>query len=91
MKNYWIGVKNKMKKRINYKKNIDWKNILTRSLWTFLQGFIGAAIITGFTKDELKVTLIGAIAGGLSALKTFITELLKKEMYVYDYSIKQRL
>lgn len=76
-----------MKKKINHKKKkIDWKNILTRALWTFLQGFIGAAIITGFTKEELKVTLIGAIAGGLSALKTFITEIMKKEMYINDYT-----
>jgi chemotaxis response regulator CheB len=32
-------------------------------------------VITGFTKEELKATLIGGLAGGLSALKTIIIEL----------------
>jgi hypothetical protein len=56
-------------------KNIDWKNVLERALWTFFQGFISTMVITGFTKEELKATLIGGLAGGLSALKTIIVEL----------------
>ena len=56
---------------------INWKNVLDRALWTFIQGFISTAVVTGFTKEELKATLIGGLAGGLSALKTIIVELKK--------------
>lgn len=56
---------------------INWKNVLERALWTFIQGFISATVVTGFTKEELKATLIGGLAGGLSALKTIIVELKK--------------
>lgn len=56
-------------------KKINWKNVLERALWTFIQGFISAMVITGFTEDELKATLIGGLAGGLSALKTIFVEL----------------
>ena len=58
-------------------KKINWKNVIERALWTFLQGFLSTLIITGFTKDELKATLIGGLAGGLSALKTVIVELME--------------
>ena len=56
-------------------KKINWKNVLERALWTFVQGFISTMVITGFTKEELKATLIGGLAGGLSALKTIFVEL----------------
>lgn len=56
-------------------KKINWKNVLERALWTFVQGFISTMVITGFTKEELKATLIGGLAGGLSALKTILVEL----------------
>jgi hypothetical protein len=56
-------------------KNIDWKNVLERALWTFFQGFISTMVIPGLTKEELNATLIGGLAGGLSALKTIIVEL----------------
>ena len=56
-------------------KNINWKNVLERALWTFCQGFISALVITGFSQQELKATLIGGLAGGLSALKTIFVEL----------------
>lgn len=58
---------------------MNWKNILTRALWTFFEGFFSALIITGFTKTELQATFIGAIAGGLSAIKTLIVEILQKK------------
>lgn len=58
-------------------KKINWKNVLTRALWTFLQGFLSALVITGFTKQELQVALIGALAGGFSAIKTIIVEILE--------------
>lgn len=60
-------------------KKINWKNVIERALWTFLQGFLSTMIITGFTQDELKATLIGGVAGGLSALKTVIVELMEEK------------
>lgn len=59
-------------------RKINWKNVLTRALWTFAQGFLSATVITGFTQEELKATLIGALAGGISAVKTIIVELIKE-------------
>lgn len=61
-------------------KKINWKNVIERALWTFVQGFISTMVITGFTKEELKATLIGGLAGGLSALKTIIVELKEGEI-----------
>lgn len=58
-------------------KKINWKNVLERALWTFVQGFLSTMIITGFTKEELKATLIGGLAGGISAVKTIIVELME--------------
>ena len=60
------------------------KDIVTRALKTFIQGFLGALAITIPTSDltnttVVKSALIGAIAGGISALMNFIIELLKKE------------
>lgn len=60
------------------------KDILIRSLKTFIQGFLGALAITLPTTDltnyELvKSILIGAVAGGISAVMNLIISLLKKE------------
>ena len=58
-------------------KKINWKNVIERALWTFVQGFLSALIITGFSKEDLKAALIGGLAGGLSAVKTIIVELME--------------
>lgn len=60
------------------------KDILIRALKTFIQGFLGALAITLPTTDltnyELvKSILIGAVAGGISAVMNLIINLLKKE------------
>lgn len=60
------------------------KDIVTRALKTFIQGFLGALAITIPTSDLTNITvmksaLIGAVAGGISAVMNFIIELLKKE------------
>ena len=62
-----------------------YKDILKRALKTFLQGFVGALPITITLTDltneaMLKSILIGALAGGISALHNFILTLLKKEL-----------
>lgn len=60
------------------------KDILIRAFKTFIQGFLGALAITLPTTDltnyELvKSILIGAVAGGISAVMNLIINLLKKE------------
>ena len=60
---------------------IDWKNILTRALWTFLEAFLVALPAT-FTVDTFggaawKSVLLSAACAGLSAVKTFIVELIQ--------------
>ena len=60
------------------------KDILIRALKTFIQGFLGALAVTLPTTDLtntelLKSILIGAIAGGISAVMNLIINALKKE------------
>lgn len=60
------------------------KDILIRAGKTFIQGFLGALAITLPNSDfsdmtVVKSLLIGAIAGGLSAVMNLIVNLMKKE------------
>lgn len=60
------------------------KDILIRAGKTFIQGFLGALAVTLPSSDfsdmsVVKSLLIGAIAGGISALMNFIINLLNKE------------
>ena len=60
------------------------KDILIRAGKTFIQGFLGALAVslptTDLTNTELiKSILIGAVAGGISAVMNLIINLLKKE------------
>lgn len=60
------------------------KDITLRAIKTFIQGFLGALAITlpnsDFTSTEvIKSLLIGAVAGGLSAVMNFVISTLKKE------------
>lgn len=59
------------------------KDILIRALKTFIQGFLGALAVTLPTTDLtnteiVKSVLIGAVAGGISAVMNLIITLLKK-------------
>ena len=59
------------------------KDIIIRALKTFLQGFIASFLVStgnlsNLDKTVLKSALIGAIAGGISAVMNLILELLKK-------------
>lgn len=61
-----------------------WKDILIRALKTFIQGFLGALAITLpssdlMTNGVLKSLLIGALAGGISAVMNYILNLMKGE------------
>ena len=58
------------------------KDILIRALKTFIQGFLGALAITLpnsdlMAEDVLKSLLIGAFAGGISAVMNMIINLMK--------------
>lgn len=65
-------------------KKIIKNDIFIRAVKTFIQGFLGAFVVfintnTTFDEKALKSALIGALAGGFSALMNFVIELLKKE------------
>lgn len=55
---------------------MDWKNILERAAWTFVEGFLGG--IT-FSLEMDKTMLLAALMAGLSALKTLVLELAKSK------------
>ena len=60
------------------------KDILIRALKTFIQGFLATLIVllkdTDLTDESiLKSVIIGAIAGGISAVMNLIIQLLNKD------------
>ena len=59
---------------------IDWLNILERAAWTFVEGFL-VALPTTFSMEmdgaAWKAALVSAAMAGLSAVKTFIIEVIK--------------
>lgn len=55
---------------------INWKNLLERAAWTFVEGFLGG--IT-FSLEMDKTMLLAALMTGLSALKTLILEVAKTQ------------
>lgn len=60
------------------------KDIFIRAIKTFIQGFLGALVVSLPNSDlasseVLKSLLIGALAGGISCLMNFILSLMKKE------------
>lgn len=71
---------------------IDWKNIVTRALWTFLEAFLVALPATisidTFSGAAWKSVLLSAACAGLSAVKTFIVEIIQqnKKSWITDDS-----
>lgn len=60
------------------------KDILVRAVKTFVQGFLGALAVTlpssNFTDSKiLKSLIIGAVAGGISAVMNLIINSLNKK------------
>ena len=56
------------------------RNILERAAWTFVEGFLVALPATfsvGMDGAAWKAALLGAAMAGLSALKTFVLELIR--------------
>lgn len=66
---------------------IDWMNILERALWTFIEGFLVALPATFSMEMDgagWKAALLSAAMAGLSALKTFIIEVVHKRQQEDD-------
>ena len=72
-------------------KNINYKDVIVRALWTFVQTFIATFLLAGVNLVNLLfsaswcelwalalATTLSAIAAGLSAAKTIIVELVRQ-------------
>lgn len=60
--------------------SINWINLITRAAWTFAEGFCVTFFATaniGMDEAALKAAALGAAMAGLSALKTFVIDLLQ--------------
>lgn len=55
---------------------MNWKNILERAAWTFLEGFLGGLVISVEMDGAI---VLAAVCAGLSALKTFLVEVAKSK------------
>jgi hypothetical protein len=60
------------------------KDILNRALKTFVQGFLASMIVslnnaTSVNETMLKSAILGAIAGGISAVMNMIIQYLDRE------------
>lgn len=60
------------------------KDILNRALKTFIQGFLASMIVslnnaTSVNETMLKSAILGAIAGGISAVMNMIIQYLNRE------------
>lgn len=58
---------------------INWLNILERAAWTFVEGFLVALPATFSIEMDgatWKAVLVSAAMAGLSAVKTFIIEVI---------------
>ena len=69
--------------------SINWLNILERAFWTFLEGFL-LALPTTFSLEmdgaAWKAVLFSARMAGLSAVKTFIVEVIQKNSQIWILS-----
>lgn len=58
----------------SYKMNEELKDMLERAVWTFIEAFLGALVISPIVGIEASAFEIAAISGGgaaLSVIKTF--------------------
>lgn len=63
-------------------KTVNWVDIVTRAAWTFAEGFfvtLFATVNLGMDEAAMKAALLGSAMAGVSALKTFVVNLLKAE------------
>ena len=70
---------------------INWRNLVTRALWTFLQAFLAVILVSGETLIDLLfkadwvalwtlsvAVLVAGVAAGFSALKTLTIDLFRE-------------
>lgn len=57
---------------------MNWKNIVERAVWTFVEGFLVALPLGG--GEISKAAVMGALMAGLSALKTLIIEIARTKI-----------
>ena len=65
-------------------KKIISNDIFKRAIKTFIQGFLGSLMVfinnnSNIDEKLLKSALIGALAGGISAVMNFVIQLLEKK------------
>jgi hypothetical protein len=62
---------------------MNWKNVITRAVLTFLQAFLAVLIVTGIENvdswDSLKPAVVAAVAALLSFVYNVVKELSAKE------------
>lgn len=62
---------------------MDWKNVIERATWTFVEAFILAlpsAYSLGLDGGAWKAALFAAACAGISALKTVIIDAVRKRL-----------
>lgn len=70
---------------------INWRNLFTRALWTFLQAFLAVVFVSGESLIDLLfnvdwtglwtlsvAVLIAGVSAGFSALKTMMIDLFRE-------------
>jgi len=62
---------------------MNWRNVITRAVLTFLQAFLAVLIVTGIENvdswDSLKPAVVAAVAALLSFVYNVVKELSAKE------------
>ena len=60
---------------------INWRDLLERAAWTFVEGFVialSATISIGMDGAAWKSALLGAGMAGVSAVKTLVLDLIRQ-------------
>ncbi len=63
---------------------MDWRNILTRAAWTFVQGALSVSVLDALASgsvDAIRVCAIAGLAAVLSLVKTIAQEQLAVERF----------
>jgi drug/metabolite transporter (DMT)-like permease len=62
---------------------VNWRQVITRAVLTFLQAFLAVIIVTGVENlgswDSLKPAVVAAVAALLSFVYNIVNQMVKKE------------
>lgn len=77
-------------KIIEATKRIDWRDVVSRALWTFVQAFLAVVLLVSdqivnalfagdwqALKGLIIATMVGGLAAGVSAVKTILISVIK--------------